>query len=89
MIVKLQELKDRYPLLRNLPNQSYNLNEVQVTFGKGCYDIKQPSEIRRSEGKARLWVALGSKIKDWSGLKWFAATEASSNSCPNSNINGR
>ena len=29
-IVELRELKDRYPQLRNLPDQSYNLNGVQV-----------------------------------------------------------
>ena len=28
-IVELQELKDRYPHLRNSPNQNYNLNEVK------------------------------------------------------------
>ena len=32
-IVELQELKDRYPHLRNLPNQSDNLNDVQVILG--------------------------------------------------------
>ena len=39
-IVDLQGLKDRYPHLRNLPNQSYNLNEVQVILGQDCYDIR-------------------------------------------------
>ena len=33
-IVELQELKDRYPHLKNLPNQSYNLNDVQVILGQ-------------------------------------------------------
>ena len=33
-IVELQEMEDRYPHLRNLPNQSYNLNEVQVILVK-------------------------------------------------------
>ena len=32
-IVDLQGLRDRYPHLRNLPNQSYNLNEVQLFLG--------------------------------------------------------
>ena len=32
-IVDLQVLKDCYPHLKNLPNQSYNLNEVQVSLG--------------------------------------------------------
>ena len=32
-VVELQEFKDRYPYLRNLPNQAYNLNEVQVILG--------------------------------------------------------
>ena len=34
-IVEVQELKDRYPHLRNLPNQSYNLNDVQVIQVRG------------------------------------------------------
>ena len=33
-IVELKELKDRYPHLRNLPNQNYKLNEVQVILGQ-------------------------------------------------------
>ena len=35
-IVDLQGLKDRYPHQKNLPNQSYNLNEVQVILGLDC-----------------------------------------------------
>ena len=51
-IVKLQELKDRYPHLRNLPDQSYNLNDVQVILGQDCYDIHHPFEFKKSEDKA-------------------------------------
>ena len=45
-IVELQELKERYPHLRNLPNQSYNLNEVHVILGQDCYDIHQSFEFK-------------------------------------------
>ena len=51
-IVELQELRDRYPHLRNLPNQNYNLNEVQVVLGQDCYDIHHPFEFKKSEDKA-------------------------------------
>ena len=54
-IVELQELKDRYPHLRNLPNQSYNLNDVQVILGQGCYDIHRHFEFRKSEDKLHHW----------------------------------
>ena len=60
-IVELQELKDRYPHFRNLPNQNYNLNEVQVILGQDCYDIHHPFEFKRSEDKAAPW-AVKSKI---------------------------
>ena len=60
-IVELQELKDRYPHLRNLPNQSYNLNDVQVILGQDCYDIHHPFEFKKSEDKAAPW-AVKSKI---------------------------
>ena len=60
-IVELQELKDRYPHLRNLPNQTYNLNEVQVILGQDCFDIHHPFEFKKSEDKAATW-ALKSKI---------------------------
>ena len=60
-IVELQELKDRYPHLRNLPDQSYNLNDVQVIFGQDCYDIHHPFELKMSEDKAAPW-AVKSKI---------------------------
>ena len=49
-VVELQELKNRYPHLRNLLNQSYNVNEVQVILGQYCNDIHHPfrfQEIRR------------------------------------------
>ena len=55
-IVELQELKDRYPHLRNLPNQNYNLNEVQVIPGLECYDIHHPFEFKKSEDKAAPWA---------------------------------
>ena len=54
-IVELQELKDRYPHLRNLPNQSYNLNDVQVIPGQDCYDIHHSFEFKKSEYKAAQW----------------------------------
>ena len=60
-IVELQELKDRYPHLRNLPDQSYNLNDVQVILGQDCYDIHHPFEFKKSEDKAAPWE-LKSKI---------------------------
>ena len=60
-IVELQELKDRYPHLRNLPDQSYNLNDVQVILGQDCYDIHHPFEFKKSEDKAAPW-AVKSKI---------------------------
>ena len=62
-IVELQELKDRYPHLRNLPDQSYNLNDVQVIviLGQDCYDIHHSFEFKKSEDKAAPW-AVKSKI---------------------------
>ena len=60
-IVELQELKDRYPHLRNLPNHSYNLNDVQVILGQDCYDIHHPFEFKKSDDKAAPW-AVKSKI---------------------------
>ena len=62
-IVQLQELKDRYPHLRILPSQSYNLNDVQLILGQDCYDIHRPFESKKSEDKAAPW-AVKSKI-DW------------------------
>ena len=60
-IVDPQRLKKRYPHLENLPNQSYNLNEVQVVLGQDCYDIHKPLEIKKSEDKAEL-CAVKSKV---------------------------
>ena len=60
-IVELQELKDRYPHLRNLPDQNYNLNDVQVILGQDCYYIHHPFEFKKSEDKAAPW-AVKSKI---------------------------
>ena len=60
-IVELQELKDRYPNLRNLPNQSYNLNDVQVILELDCYDIHHPYEFKKSQDKSKPW-AMKSKI---------------------------
>ena len=58
-IVDLQGYKDRYPHLRHLPNQSYNLNEVQVILGQDRYDIHQPLEFKKSDNKtAPLAVKL-------------------------------
>ena len=61
-IVELQELKNRYPHLRNLTNQSYNLNDVQVILGQNCYDIHHPFEFKKSDDKAAPW-AVKSKIR--------------------------
>ena len=60
-IVELQELKDRYPHLKNMPSQSYNLNDVQVILGQDCYNIHHPFEFKKSEDKAAPW-AVKSKI---------------------------
>ena len=54
-MVDLQELKDRYPHLKNLPNQCCNLNEVQVILGQDCYDIHHPLEYKRSDDRAAPW----------------------------------
>ena len=60
-IVDLQGLKGRYPRLRKLLNQSYNLNEVQVILGQDCYDIHHPLEFKKSDDKTAPW-AVKSKI---------------------------
>ena len=80
-IVELQELKDHYPHLRNLPNQKYNLNYVRVTLGQDCYDIRHPFEFKKSEDKAAPW-AVKSKIGS-------TLSEAGSNSCHKTNISSR
>ena len=60
-IVELQEFKDRYSHLRNLPNQSYNLNDVQVILGQDCYNTPHPFDFKKSEDKTSPW-AVKSKI---------------------------
>ena len=60
-IVELQEMKDRYPHLRNLPNQNYNPKEVQVILGQDCYDVHHPFESKKSEDKTAP-LAVKSKI---------------------------
>ena len=60
-IVELQGFRDRYPHLRTLPNQSYNLNDVQVIHGQDCNDIHHPFEFKKSEDRAAPW-AVKSKI---------------------------
>ena len=60
-IVDLQGLKDRYPHLWNLPNQSYNINEVQVILRQYCYDIQHPLKFKKSRRKNSPW-AVKSKI---------------------------
>ena len=83
-IVELQELKDRYPHLMSLPDQSYNLNDVQVILK--TFITSSPfwiQEVRRQN------CTMGSQIKDRLGLKWSATSEAGSSSCHDSNINCR
>ena len=60
-IVELRELKSLVPQLRNLPNQTYNINEFQVILGQDGYDIHHPFKCRKSEDKAIPW-AVESKI---------------------------
>ncbi|XP_075264503.1 uncharacterized protein LOC142356492 [Convolutriloba macropyga] len=79
-IVALQQLKDRYPHQSNLPNQSYNLNEVQVILGEDCYDIHHPFGFKKSVDKAAPW-AVKSKIDDklanqlskWRDIEFYAS----------------
>ena len=44
----LQGLKNRYPHLRSLQIQGYNIKEFQVILGQNCYDIRQPLERKNS-----------------------------------------
>ena len=61
-IVELQELKDRYPHLRNLTDQRYNLNDVQVIQDvQDCYDIHHSFEFKKSGDRASPW-AVKSKL---------------------------
>ena len=55
-IVEQQGLKDRYPHLSTLPNQSYNLNEIQIIVGHDCYDIHQLIEFEKSDAKTAPWA---------------------------------
>ena len=48
--------QDRYPHLRNLPNQSHNLNEVQVILGQDCYDIHHSIEFEKSDDITAQWA---------------------------------
>ena len=50
-IVDMQVLEDHYTHLRNLPNQSYNLNEIQIILAQDCYDIHHPLEFKKSTDK--------------------------------------
>ena len=52
----LQESKDLCAHLRNLPNQTHNLNEVQVICEEDCYNIHHPFEFKKSEVKAAPWA---------------------------------
>ena len=54
-ILDLQVLKDRYPQLKNLPSQSYNLNEVQVILVSDCSDIQHPLEFKKSDDRTAPW----------------------------------
>ena len=80
-IVDLQGLKHRYPHLKNFPNQSLNLNEVQVILGQDCYDIRHPLDFKKSDDKTSR-----SEIENRMGLKRSPTSEASINSCYNSNL---
>ena len=71
-IVELQQLKDRYQHLRNLPDQSYNLNDV--ILGQDCYDIHHPFEFKKSRDKAAPW-AVKSKV-GWALSGTLAAKQA-------------
>ena len=73
-IVELQELKDGYPYLRNLINQSYNLNDVQVILGQNCYDIHHLFEFKKSEDNAAPSAVI-SKI-DWALIGPLPAKQA-------------
>ena len=56
-ILDLQGLKFRYP--RSLPNQSYDLNDVQEILGRDCDNIHHPLEYKRSDDKT-----MGNKIEN-------------------------
>ena len=82
-IIDLQRLKDRYPHLRNLPSQSYRLNEVQVTPGKDWYDIHHPLDLKKSDNKTAPWAV---KLK----IRWARCGPLpDTNSCNHSNLSIR
>ena len=62
-IVDLQGLKDCYPHLKKLPNQSCNLNKFHVIRGRNCYDIHHPLEFKNSADKIAPWA--GKLKKAW------------------------
>ena len=46
-VIGLKEVKYRGSHLRNFPNQSYNLIQVQVIFGQDSYDIHNPFQFQK------------------------------------------
>ncbi|XP_075260006.1 uncharacterized protein LOC142351745 [Convolutriloba macropyga] len=60
-IVDLQGFKDRYPHLKNLQNESYNLNEVQVVLGQDCYEIHHPLELKNGPLPAKQAPTLATR----------------------------
>ena len=42
--------------LKNLPNKSYNLNEVQEILAPDCYNIHHPLEFKKSNDKTAPWA---------------------------------
>ena len=56
-----EDLQGIYPHLRNLTNQSFNLNEIQVILGQDCCDINHPLKFKTSDDKTATW-AVKSKI---------------------------
>ena len=83
--VELQELKDRYPHLRNLPNQTQSKRCSSDSWRRL---FLHPSPFRFQEVR-RQSCNMGSEIKNWLGFKWSAANEASSNPRHINNINCR
>ena len=85
-IVDLKGLKDRYPHLRNLPNESDSQNEVQAILGQDCYNIHHPLEFKKSDNRT---APFGSEIENSMGFKWSPTSETSSNICYRSNLSIR
>ena len=66
-VTVINELKSRYQQMRKLPNQTKNMNEVQVTLGQKRYDVHQPLEFRMSEYKTSPWAVrsnIGSALRN-------------------------